>query len=425
MAEATCRKELDLEIPADEVTKATEKVAKDFAKIARVPGFRPGKAPISLIKKRFASDIKTEVLQTLVPERVEKAVAEQKLTPVSQPQVEKLEYNEGEPLKFRASFEVLPEFSLGNYKNLEIEMPEMTINDESVNNTLAEMQQRAATYAPVEGRAVENDDFVQVKLHGTPDGGGEPLQAESVLCHVGAEETMEPFNENLRGANVGDHKEFDVEYPADYPDEKLAGKKFHYSVDVLGIKTKKLPELNDEFAKDVSDATSLDELKKKVRDGLEHERDHRQKDLQREKIIAELVKLHDFPVPQSLVEHQMDVRLERVVRSLAQQGVDPRAVNVDWVSLRKRQEERAKDDVKAELVIDRIASEEKIDVTDEELNQEIAHMASHSGESAEALSARLTKQGALDRMKAKLRSDKTVDWLAQNAQVKTVAASAK
>jgi trigger factor len=425
MAEATCRKELDLEIPAEEVTKATEKVAKDFAKIARVPGFRPGKAPISLIKKRFASDIKGEVLQTLVPEHVEKAVAEQKLTPVSQPQVDKLEYNEGQPLKFRASFEVLPEFSLGNYKNLEIEMPEMNITDESVSNTLAEMQQRAATFAPVEGRAVQNDDFVQVKLHGTPDGDGEPLQAESVLCHVGAEETMEPFNENLRGANVGDHKDFDVEYPADYPDAKLSGKKFHYSVDVLGIKTKKLPELNDEFAKDVSDATSLDELKKKVRDGLEHERDHRQKDLQREKIIAELVKLHDFPVPESLVEHQMDVRLERVVRSLAQQGVDPRAVNIDWVSLRKRQEERAKDDVKAELVIDRIATEEKIDVTDEELQHELEHMASHSGESAEALSARLTKQGALDRMKAKLRSDKTVDWLAQNAQVKTVAASAK
>lgn len=425
MAEATCRKELDLEIPADEVSKATEKVAKDFAKIARVPGFRPGKAPIALIKKRFATDIKGEVLQTLVPEHVEKAVAEQKLTPISQPQVDKLEYNEGQPLKFRASFEVLPEFSLGEYKNLEIEMPEMNVTDESVANTLAEMQQRAATFAPVEGRPVQNDDFVQVKLAGTPEGGGEPLNAESVLCHVGAEETMEPFNENLRGANVGDHKDFDVEYPADYPDAKLAGKKFHYSVDVLGIKTKKLPELNDEFAKDVSDTTSLDELKKKVHDGLEHERDHRQKELQREKIIAELVKLHDFPVPESLVEHQMDVRLERVVRSLAQQGVDPRAVNVDWVSLRKRQEERARDDVKAELVIDRIASEEKIDVTEEELQHELEHMASHSGDSAEALRARLTKQGALDRMKAKLRSDKTVDWLAQSARVKTVAASAK
>jgi len=423
MADASCRRELELEIPAEEVSKSSEKVAKEFAKIARVPGFRPGKAPISLIKRRFAEEIKSEVLQNLVPETVEKAVTEQKLTPISQPQVDKLEFNEGQPVKFRAVFDVLPEFALANYKTLEIEMPEMTITDEDINKALTETQQRAATFAPVEDRVVQNDDFVQVKLHGTPDGGGEPLQAESVLCHVGAEETMEPFNENLRGANVGDHKDFDVNYPADYPDAKLAGKLFHYSVEVLGIKTKKLPELNDEFAKDVSDATSLDELKTKIRESLEHDRDHRQKDLQREKIIGELVKLHDFPVPESLVEHQMDVRLERVVRSLAQQGVDPRAVNVDWVSLRKRQEDRAKDDVKAELVIDRIASEEKIDATDEELDHELEHMAGHSGESAEAIRARLTKQGALDRMKAKLRSDKTIDWLAQNASVKTVAAA--
>ena len=423
MADESCRRELELEIPADEVSKAMERVAKEFARLARVPGFRPGKAPIPLIKKRFAEDIKGEVLQTLVPQRVEKAVAEQKLTPVSQPQVDKVEYNEGQPVKFRASFEVLPEFALGNYKNLEIEMPEMQITDERVAETLAEMQQRAATFTPVEGRAVENDDFVQVKLHGTPEGGGDPLQADSVLCHVGAEETMEPFNENLRGANVGDHKNFDVGYPADYPDAKLAGKKFHYSVDVLGVKTKTLPEINDEFAKDVSDAASLEELKKKIRESLEHERDHRQKELQREKVLAELVKLHAFPVPDSLVEHQMDVRLERVVRSLAQQGVDPRAVNVDWVSLRRRQEERARDDVKAELVVDRIATEEQIDVTEEELQHELEHVASHGGESAEAIRARLTKQGALDRMKAKLRSDKTVDWLAQNARVKTVAAA--
>ena len=423
MADESCRKELELEIPADEVSKAMERVAKEFARLARVPGFRPGKAPIPLIKKRFAEDIKGEVLQTLVPQRVEKAVAEQKLTPVSQPQVDKVEYNEGQPVKFRASFEVLPEFALGNYRNLEIEMPEMQITDESVAETLAEMQQRAAAFTPVEGRAVQNDDFVQVKLHGTPEGGGDPLQADSVLCHVGAEETMEPFNENLRGASVGDHKNFDVEYPADYPDAKLAGKKFHYSVDVLGVKTKTLPEINDEFAKDVSDAASLEELKKKIRESLEHDRDHRQKELQREKVLAELVKLHVFPVPDSLVEHQMDVRLERVVRSLAQQGVDPRAVNVDWTSLRRRQEERARDDVKAELVVDRIATEEQIDVTEEELQHELEHVASHGGESAEVIRARLTKQGALDRMKAKLRSDKTVDWLAQNARVKTVAAA--
>lgn len=424
MADATCRRELELEIPAEDVTKAAEKVAKDFARVARVPGFRPGKAPVSLIKRRFAEDIKGEVLQSLVPERVEKELTEQKLTPVSQPKVDKLDYNEGQPLKFRAVFEVLPEFELKEYKNLEIEMPAMDITGEDVNKTLEEMRERAAAFAPVEGRAAADGDFVQLKLVGTPQGGGEQLKAESVLCHIGAEETMEPFNENLRGANAGDHKSFDVEYPADYPDAKLAGKKFTYAVDVLGIKNKKLPELNDEFAKDVSDSATLEELSKKIREGLEHQRDHRQKELQREKILAEIIKLHDFPVPESLVEHQMDVRLERVVRSLAAQGVDPRAVNVDWVTLRRRQEERAKDDVKAELIVDKVASAENIDVTDEELDHEMEHLAGHSGESAEAMRARLTKQGTLDRMKAKLRSDKTLDWLAQNAKIRTAAAAA-
>jgi len=424
MAEASCRRELELEIPAEDVSKATERVAKELARVARVPGFRPGKAPISLIKRRFADDIKGEVLQSLVPERVEKAVAEQKLSPVSQPQVDKLDFNEGQPLKFRAVFEVLPEFDLGTYKGLEIEMPQMDVTDEDVDKALEETRERAAAFAPVEGRAVENGDFAQLKLVGTPADGGEPINADSVLCHIGAEETMEPFNEALRGANIGDHKEFDVEYPADYPDEKLAGKKFHYAADVTGIKTKQLPELNDEFAKDVSDAATLEELKTKIRESLVHQRDHRQKDLQRERVITELVKLHDFPVPESLVESQMDVRLERMVRSLAQQGVDPRAVNLDWSALRGRQQDRAKDDVKAELIIDRIASTEKIDVTDEEVEHELQHLAGHSGESVEAIRARLTKQGALDRMKAKLRSDKTLDWLAQNANVRTAAAAA-
>jgi trigger factor len=420
---ATCRRELDLEIPADEVTKKLESVAKEFARVARVPGFRPGKAPVSLIRRRFAEDIKGEVVQSLVPERVEKAVSEQKLTPVSQPQVEKLDFIEGQPLKFRAVFEVLPEFELGNYKDLELEMPTMDITDDDVTKTLEEMRERAAAFAPVEGRPAENGDYVQLKLTGTPEGGGDPIQADSVLCHIGAEETMEPFNENLRGANAGDHKNFDVAYPADYPDAKLAGKTYHYAVEVLGIKNKKLPDLNDECAKDVSDAATLDELKTKVRESLEHQRDHKHKELLREKVLAAVVKLHDFPVPESLVQHQMDVRLERVVRSLAAQGVDPRAVNVDWVTLRSRQQERASDDVKAELIVDRIASAENIDVTDEEVNHELEHAATHSGESAAAIHARLTKQGTLDRMKAKLRSDKTLDWLAQNSRIRTVAAT--
>jgi trigger factor len=337
--------------------------------------------------------------------------------------VDKLDFNEGQPLKFRAVFEVMPEFELGSYKGLELEMPTLDISENDVEKALEELRERAATFAPVEGRAIEDGDFAQVKLLGTPEGGGDPLKADSVPCHIGAEETMEPFNTNLKGAKVGDHKNFDVEYPADYPDPKLAGKKFQYAVEVLGIKTKKLPELNDDFAKDVSEAKTLDELREKVREGLEHERDHKHKELLHERVLAELVNKHDFPVPESLVEHQMDVRLERVVRSLAAQGVDPRAVNVDWVALRRRQEDRARDDVKAELIIDRIATAENIDVTEDDVTRELEHAAGHSGESAEALRARLTKQGTLDRMKAKLRSDKTLEWIEQSAKVKTVAAA--
>src|SRR6516165_7325675 len=192
MAEATCRRELELEIPAEDVSKATERVAKEIARVARVPGFRPGKAPVSLIKRRFADDIKGEVLQSLVPEKVEKAVAEQKLNPVSQPQVDKLDFNEGQPLKFRAVFEVLPEFELGKYKGLDIEMPAMEVADADVNKALEETRERAAAFAPVEGRAVETADFVNLKLAEVPDGGGDPIHAASVMGTSGRKKPCSP-----------------------------------------------------------------------------------------------------------------------------------------------------------------------------------------------------------------------------------------
>jgi trigger factor len=228
---------------------------------------------------------------------------------------------------------------------------------------------------------------------------------------------------------VGETKRFEATYPEDYPDEKLKGKKYDFAAEVQGIKEKKLPELNDEFAKDAAGeqggVTTLDELRKKIRENLEAAKGQRQKAQAHDKILEQLIKQHDFPVPETLIEGQMDTRLERVVRSLAAQGVDPRAVNVDWNSLRRQQRDRSVADVKAELLLDRIATAEKIDATDEDVEKEIAHMAEHSGESATALRARLTKQGALDRMKSKLRSEKTVDWLYSNARIETTAKSEK
>jgi trigger factor len=431
MTEATCKREIELEIPAENVQKATEKVARDIARIARIPGFRPGKAPVTLVRRRFADDIQGEVVQSLVPEYLEKALDEKKLVPVTRPEVDKVEFKEGEPLRFRAIFEVLPEFELGDYKNLQVQVDDVELGDAQVDKAIEELRERAATFVPVEGRPAQDGDHVLIKLSGVPADGGDPVQADNILVHLGAEETLASFTENLRGAKAGETRQFEARYPDDYPDQKLAGKTYNFTVEVQDIKEKKLPEPNDEFAKDAaaslgpawSDVTTLDGLRKKTRERLDHEKEHRQGDEAREKILAELVKQHDFPVPEALIEGQMDTRLERAVRSLAAQGVDPRAVNVDWASLRRSQRDSAVNDVKAELLLDRIATAENIDANDEEVEKEITALAEHSGESATALRARLTKQGALDRMKSKLRSDKTIDWLYRTARIEKTAKS--
>ena len=419
MTEATCRRELDLEIPAEEVQKAMERVAREFARVARVPGFRPGKAPVTLIRRRFAEDIKSEVLQSLLPERIEQAVTEQKMVPVTRPHVEQVDFAEGGPLKFKATFEVLPDFTLSDYQNLEVEVDALEITDAEVEKSLTEMRERAATFVPVEGRPIADGDYAQIELVGTPVGGGEPLRGENVLCHIGAEETLGAFSENLRGAQTGDHRRFEVRYPEDFPDPKLAGKVYTYAIEIVANKEKKLPELNDEFAKDVSEAATLEELRGKIRQNLEAERDLRRTHQAHDRIVSKLIAAHDFPVPEALIEQQMDVRLERAIRSLAAQGVDPRAVNVDWVTLRRRQRDRALEDVKAELILDRIASAEGIEADEQEVERQIALLAERSGESATAVQARLTKQGALDRMKSKLRSDKTLEWLYKKTRIRT------
>jgi trigger factor len=422
MTEQTCRRELELEIPAEEVRKAQEKVVRDFAKIARIPGFRPGKAPATLIRKRFSEDIQGEIMQTLAPQYLEKAITEQKLMPVTRPQVEDIRFTEGGPLKFRASFEVLPEFTLGEYKNLEVQVEDLEIGEAQLDRAIEEAREQAATFAPVEGRNAADGDYVMMRLTGTPAGGGAPVDADNIVCHVGAEETLEAFTENLRGAAAGESRRFDAKYPEDYPDPKLAGRSYTYTAEIRSIKEKRLAELNDEFAKDLAGeqgVQTLAQLREKVREKLEAAREQRKQAQTQDKIMEALVKSHDFPVPEALVEHQMDSRLEQAVRSLAAQGVDPRGVNVDWVALRRRQRERAVNDVKAELLLDHIAEAEKIEVSEEELTKEIEHIAGHSGESAEVLRARLTKQGALDTMKSKLRSNKTLEWLCGSARVQT------
>jgi trigger factor len=429
MTEATCRREIELEIPADKVQKAADKITRDIIKVARIPGFRPGKAPMTLVRRRFADDIQGEVVQSLVPEALEKALGEKNLIPVTRPEVDKVEFKDGEPLKFRAVFEVLPEFELGDYKNLAVQVEEIAAGDAEVDKAVEEMRERAATFVPVEGRTAKDGDSVLIKLKGMPTEGGEPVEADNVMVPLGAEETLASFTENLRGANAGETKTFQAKYPDDYPDPKLAGKTYDFTVEVQAIKEKKLPELNDDFVKEAAgenaELKTLDELRKKIRESIEASRDHQQKTQAQDRILEQLTKAHDFPVPEALIEGQMDTRLERMVRTFAAQGIDPRGMNVDWAGIRSKQRDRAITDVKAELLLDRIATAEKIDATDEEVEKEIEHLAEHRGESATAMRARLTKEGTLDTMKSKLRSNKTIDWLYSNARIEKTAKSEK
>jgi trigger factor len=417
--ETSCWKEVELDIPAEKVQAEIEKIAKDLARVARIPGFRPGKAPVTLIRRRFAEEIKSEVLQELVPNRLEQALGEAKLVPVTRPQVEKVDWEESGGVKFKARFEVLPEFELGDYKNVEVEMEPADVTDADVDRAIEERREQAASFVPVEGRAIQDGDYATLKMIGTPEGGGEPIRMDNALCHVGSDETVAAFTENLRGANAGEHRRFEVRYPDDYPERKLRGKTFHFNAEVIAVKERKLPDINDEFAKDTGEAETLDELKQKVKQQLVSAREERQKILAQEKIVDLLLSRHSFPVPEALVERQMDARLERAVRRLIAQGIDPRGVNVDWVSLRRQQRERAEGDVRAELLLDRIATAESIDVTDEELEKELQGIAERSGENIAAVRARLTREGAADTMKSKLRSEKTLDWLYQQARILT------
>jgi trigger factor len=281
------------------------------------------------------------------------------------------------------------------------------------------MRENAATFEPIEGRPIQDGDYAVLKLTGTPEGGsGEPIRMDNALCHVGAEETVAAFSENLRGALAGEHRRFEVRYPDDYPDRKLGGKAFQFAAEVVAVKDRRLPELNDEFAKETAEAGTLEELKLKVRKRLEEARDERRKDQVKEKIVDVLVSRHPVPVPEALVERQMDARLEGAVRRLMAQGVDPRSVNVDWVAMRRQQRERAEGDVRAELVLDRIATAEKIDVSEEEVEKELQRLSERSGENIAAVRARLTREGAVDTMKSKLRSEKTLDWLYQQARIR-------
>jgi len=384
--------------------------------------------PASMIRHRFAEDLKSDVVEALVPRYFRKAAEKLGMIPVSQPRVTELHIHDGEPLTFKASFEVMPEIRVEGYKELRAEHPEITVTDEDVEQALASVREQHATFTSVEGRPLADGDFAQASFDGQPkdtakDGakdaakhgqGGDanPVHMDEVLIEIGGKNTVPEFTENLRGVSAGEERSFEVAYAVDAQDNRLAGRTFVYKVKVQAIKRKDMPELNDDFAKELGEFTTLDQVRKQIRENMIAEKRHAAEHEAKDKLTAELVRRNDFEVPESLVERQIDLRLERGLRALAAQGMKMEDMKkMDLPRLRVGQREQALQDVKSSLLLDRVAELEKIEVDEEELNREIASLAKQSKQTPEAVRARLTQDGGLDRIRNRIRNEKTLEFL--------------
>jgi trigger factor len=409
------KREIEVEIPPEEVSRETEVLIQKYQKLARIPGFRRGHVPASIIRQRFSQDIQNDVIDALVPKYFRKETERLGVVPISQPRVTELQSPEGKPLHFKASFEVMPQIKVEGYKELRADHPEISVSDDEVEESLKSLQEQKATFSPVEGRAIAEGDYAQVSLDGTPkkeEAGTKPVHMDDVLVEIGGKATMPEFTENLRGANAGEERTFDVLYAEDFSDERLRGKTFSYKVKINAIKQKSLPELNDDFAKEIGEFSSLEEVRQRIREGMENERRQTAEREAKDKLLAELIRRNEFEIPEALVEHQIDIRLERGLRALAAQGMSSEHMKkMDLARLRAGQRDQAVQEVKAALLLEKIAEEEKIEVGDDEISHEIEALATQTNQAPDAIRARLTRDGALDRIRNRIRNEKALDLL--------------
>ncbi len=411
--ESATKREIQVEIPVEDVNRQTDSLIQKYQKVARIPGFRRGHVPASIIRQRFSEAIKTDMVEALIPRFFRQEAERLSLHPVSQPRVTDLHLHDGQPLRFTAAFEVLPEIKLEGYKELRADKPEIAVSEADVEQALADLREQHASFTVVEGRALADGDFAQVSLDGNPQTGeGQPVHMDEVLVEIAGKSTMPEFTEHLRGTGPGDERTFDVNYPQDTEDKRLAGKTFSYAVKVQSIKQKSLPELNDDFAETLGEFQTADDVRKAIREQMESERTNQAEREAKEKLVRELIQRNDFEVPDSLIEQQIDIRLERGLRALAAQGLTAEQMKkMDLHRLRAGQREQAIHDVKAALLLERVAEEENVQVGDEELNRELESLARQSKQTSEAVRARLTRDGGLDRIRTRIRNEKTLDFL--------------
>jgi trigger factor len=412
-----CIREVKIEAPVEEVNKAFDGVLREYKKHAKIPGFRAGKVPETVIKRRFAEQIQKDVVESILPQRFQAAIAAAGLVPVSQPQLTNLVLEQGKPLDGTAVFEVVPAFSLDGYKDVTVPKPTVEVTEEEFQQELKQLRESRATVETIEeDRPLVDGDWAEISYSGQvqQEENAPPLEGQDALVEIGGAETLAAFTEALRGAKVGQELQVETVYPADYTENNLAGKTVAYTVTVKAIKKRNLPELNDEFAKELGDYEDLAALETRIREHLKATKERQAEQETREKLFAALNEKFAFPVPESLVQQQVDARLDRGLRALAQQGMNADMMRkLDFGRLRLAQRDSAITEVKTSLLLDRIADAEELSVSDEELDQEIYMAALQQREPVETLKARLTEDGSIARIREQLRREKTASLLYQ------------
>jgi len=411
-----CKHALEISVPVKDVESETARVAADVQKRAKIPGFRPGKVPASLIRKQFAGEIRQQVLESLIPKFLQKQFEADNLNVVGTPDISDIHFHEGEPLRFKAEFEVVPPIELGEYKDVEVPYHDPEVTDEDVAKRLEELREQKADYVNIDPRPLEKGDFAVVALESIAGIDGAPVKQDEMVLEMGGADTFEAFTDNLLGLSPGDEKEFPVTYPDDYGAKRMAGKTITFRATVKGVRKKELPELNDDFAQDLGDYRNLDELRDAVKKSIFAQRQFESQQEAKNKIVDELVDRHDFPVPEVFVERQIKNRVEQSLRAMAGEGIDPKSVKLDWEKVKSTQRDKALREVKASMLLSRISEREAIHATKDEVDREVERLARQQREPVAALQMKFEKDGTMGRIASHIQTEKTLSFLFEHAR---------
>lgn len=418
LEEGSSLRHLDIELPADTLAEEFEKGVGRLSRTIRLPGFRKGKIPKDVIRARFRGDVMKDAVSDLVPHALGEALKERNLYPLDDPRISKLESELGKPLRFRASFEVMPEIEAKVYQGLEVEAPSTAVTDEQVDAGIEALREQHARFDPIEGRGAADHDVVMGDLTERPQGGGKAEKHEGVTIEVGSDSYHSALHQQLQGKSPGDVLRFTASFPAEHPAKARAGKTYEVEFHVLELKQKVLPEADDELAKDLGEYQTLAELKDELRRRAEARARHEDEQELRRRLLAKLVEANPFDAPSSLVEQELDSRLEAAARDLYQQGIDPNSTGIDWRKVRENERPASVEAVRATLLLDKVAEREGLSATEEELSAEISRYAEALEKSPTALRAQMAKDGTLDRVRGRIRREKAVDFIKQHAKLK-------